>query len=56
MKKAISVVLAILMLLSLAACGGKASEKVKDSYPGTWKIDHLTIDVNIRTVRAGSLG
>lgn len=44
MKKAISVVLAILMLLSLAACGGKASEKVKDSYPGTWKIDHLTID------------
>ena len=44
MKKVISVVLAVLMLLSLAACGGKAPDKVKDSYPGTWELDHVVID------------
>lgn len=44
MKKVISMVLAVLMLLSLVACGGKAPDKVEDSYPGTWEIDHLTID------------
>ncbi len=44
MKKVISMVLAVLMLLSLAACGGKAPDTVKDGYPGTWIIDHLTID------------
>lgn len=32
------------MLLSLAACGGKAPDKVKDSYPGTWELDHVVID------------
>lgn len=43
MKKVISMVLAVLMLLSLVACGGKAPDKVKDGYPGTWELDHVVI-------------
>ena len=34
MKKVISMVLTVLMLLSLAACGGKVPDKVQDEYPG----------------------
>ena len=43
MKKVISMVLAILMSLSLAACGGKEPDKVRDEYPGTWELDHVVI-------------
>ena len=44
MKKVISIVLVLMILLSLSACGGKAADSSKAGYPGTWKIDHLVIE------------
>ena len=44
MKKVISIVLVLMILLSLSACGGKAADSSKAGYPGTWKIDHLGIE------------
>lgn len=43
MKKIITILLAVTMLLTLVACGG-ASETVAPGFCGTWKVDHALVE------------
>lgn len=41
MKRLLSITLALLMLLTLAACGERTRNGTEQEYPGTWELDHV---------------
>ncbi len=50
MKRLLSITLAILMLLTLAACGEKTRNGAEQEYPGTWELDHVAFGGSIFTL------